>query len=107
MTTETRTLIDFEDITGVEIECPKCHLVVTHPVSQALKSKADCPQCNETWFDHRDDFRSLTCPVLDQLQSLTETLRKLTREDRTDIHAHIRLRVNISVENAPVPASKN
>ncbi len=104
MTSETRTLIEFNDITGVEIECPECHLAIVYPVAKLSKIEPKCPACTRTWFDPLRNDRLPTYPAIDDIQHIAEHLQKLTRKDRTDIHAHIRLRINgESIEQKPEP----
>jgi hypothetical protein len=105
MTSELRTLIEAADITGVEIECPECHLTILYPTAKLFKIGPSCPHCNETWFDAYGDARSIaTYPAIDSIQHsiqhIAEHLRKMTRADRTDIHAKIRFRINTEPEVA-------
>jgi hypothetical protein len=95
MTAETRTLIEFKDITGVEIECPECHLTVLYPVAKVSKIGASCPACTQPWFDPLRNDRLTTHPAIDDIQHIAERLQRLTRDDRTDIHVQIRLRINV------------
>jgi hypothetical protein len=100
MTSETRTTIEFKDIAGMEIECPECKLAIFYPVAKLCKIQTNCPHCNAEWFDQTGDARPATYPAIDNMQQIAEQLRKLTRDDRTDIHAKVRLRINADLPEA-------
>jgi hypothetical protein len=95
MTTETRTLIEFKDIMGVEIECPECHLSLVYPIAKLSRIGPAYPHCSHALFDAREGSRDSAYPAIDNIEHIAENLRRLTRDDRTDIHAQIRLRVNV------------
>lgn len=99
MTSETRNLLESKDISGIEIECPECHLAIFYPidVKEVIKIGSSCPHCNHGFFDSvRDNvYPGSHFPAIDSLQEIAANLRKLSRSDRTDIHAQIRFRVNI------------
>lgn len=97
MTSETRTLIELGDITGAEMECPECHLTIFFPVGKLFKIAASCPHCNHQWFDERVNKHpsDTPYPAIDSIQAIFKELRTLTRDDRTDIHVRMRLRINI------------
>lgn len=98
MTSETRTLIEMNDITGVEIECPECRLMIFYPifVKEVIKIGPACPHCNRLFFDEANNraYGGREYPAIDSIQEIAASLRALCRKDRTDIHANIRLRVN-------------
>jgi hypothetical protein len=97
MTNETRTFIQAIDISGVEVECPKCFLTIFYPVAAVEKVTellARCPSCNHDFFDYINT-RTVEYPAINDLQKIAASLRSLNRPDRTDIHANIRFRVNI------------
>jgi hypothetical protein len=97
MTSETRTLIEAADIIGVEIECPDCRLTIFYPVAveKVMKIGPSCPHCNRLFFDssRNNVYPGSHYPAIDAIQEIASNLRKLTRPDRTDIHALIRFRV--------------
>jgi len=96
MTSETRTLIGMGDVTGIEIECPECHLTILYPVAKLFKIRPQCPHCNQDWFDPIPERHSVegAYPAIDNIQNIASHLRTFTRSDRTDIHAQVRLRIN-------------
>jgi hypothetical protein len=95
MTSETRMLIGLDDISGVEIECSKCHLTILYPISQLFKIAPHCPHCKQEWFNAiPDKFPSdAAYPAIESISSIAASLRALTRDDRTDIHAQVRLQL--------------
>ena len=97
MTNETRTFIQTADISGVEVECPKCFLTIFYPIAAVEKVTemlAGCPNCGHGFFDHTSN-RTVEYPAINDLQKSAAALRSLNRPDRTDIHANLRFRVNI------------
>jgi Zn finger protein HypA/HybF involved in hydrogenase expression len=55
MTSETRTLIDLSDITGIEIECRDCTAKVFYPRKNNHERIArQCPNCNADLFVTRN-----------------------------------------------------
>jgi hypothetical protein len=100
MTSEMRTLIELGDVTGVEMECPECHLAIFYPVAKLFKIAPSCPHCNHQWFDERPDRHpsEKPHPAIESLHEIASQLRTLTRKDRTDIHAKIRLRITAEPE---------
>jgi hypothetical protein len=106
MTSETRTLIEAADITGVEIECPKCHLAMLYPVvvEHVITIGHNCPHCNLPFFDeanNRAAFGGNNYPAIENIQQIAAHLRALIRPDRTDIQAQIRFRVNTESKAKP------
>jgi phage FluMu protein Com len=95
MTSETRTLIGLDDISGIEIECPKCHLTIFYPLAQLVKISPQCPHCKQLWFDAIPDKIPVESahPAIESITSITSNLRALLRNDRTDIHAKVRLQI--------------
>jgi uncharacterized protein (DUF983 family) len=95
MTSETRTLIGLDDINGVEIECPKCHLTILYPISQLFKVAPHCPHCKQEWFDAIPDRipSDTGYPAIESISVIAANMRALTRGDRTDIHAKVRLQL--------------
>jgi hypothetical protein len=101
MTSEIRTLIELSDIMGIEIECPECHLTIAYPMAKLVRMVANCPHCNQDWFDHTMGRSAETYPALDSLQQIATQLRALTRNDRTDIRAKIRVRIDVDQKKLP------
>lgn len=99
MTSETRTLIELSDITGVEITCSGCGYGAYYPIAKFTELESFCPQCKIAWFDEVSSRYNLAqsemvrYPAVASLLALTSELRALTRKDRTDLHAKIRFRV--------------
>lgn len=51
MTSEKRTIVGFEDIKSVSLECKKCKVRFTYAPNQSLKVPEKCPNpnCNSIW----------------------------------------------------------
>jgi uncharacterized paraquat-inducible protein A len=97
MTSETRTLIEAMDITGIELECPECHITTSYPLrmESIKKIKANCSHCNHQFFDMAttvvagpDAF-----PALAALHGIIGNLSRFTHPDQTGVHANIRFRL--------------
>ena len=93
MTSELRTLIELEDIAGVEIECPGCHVKIVFPMTQLFKIGIGCTHCPQQWFDSKDEPGRKVYPALEKIQQIIAHLRALTNGDRTDIHAKVRVQI--------------
>ena len=52
MTTESRTLINLIDITGLEFVCQECGAKFTYPLhgTGTRKEIGHCPSCDAPWF---------------------------------------------------------
>ncbi len=100
MTSETRTLIEFQDIVGVEIACPECKITTFYPLrmESIRKIGLQCPHCNYQFFDMATAQVAgpEAYPALSSLHGIIGNLSRFTQPDRTDIHAQIRLRINVS-----------
>lgn len=94
MTSETRTLFETEDISGLEIECPDCHIKTIYPISECLTLEAQCRNCPKRLFDATSDKQTghNIYPAIETIRELVGNLWALGRT-RTDIHAHIRLQI--------------
>ncbi len=58
MTLETKYLIDFEDILGLEFECHACKgkFVLGQPHAELM----NCPLCNEEWLrPHTQEWKGM------------------------------------------------
>jgi Zn-finger nucleic acid-binding protein len=94
MTSETRTLIELPDVSGLELTCLECGFVALFPMDKLAKIVPHCPQCNHVWFDQRQgEYGRTTYPAIDSLQAIATELRTLSRKDRTDLHVSVRLSV--------------
>jgi hypothetical protein len=99
MTRETRTLIELRDILGVEIECPnsKCKAKCFAPIGADFSEVTlQCFQCRTPWFGStfdRDRGRNFAAAV-QQIQKLVDSIRQLSTDERSDVHAGIRLHVS-------------
>jgi hypothetical protein len=95
MTSETRTLIELTDLAGVEVQCSECQYLAVFPIGKVFKIGSRCPQCEHVWFDELPNGREGgRHPAIDNLQKIASELRSLTRKDRTDIHASVRLHIS-------------
>src|SRR5947209_5555980 len=92
MTRELRTLIELKDISGLEMDCHKCHAKFLYPLhgDSVRKQVHKCPSCSEPWFV---DQRPSDAP--DKLIRFLKDLETLSED--TDIFPTIRL--CISLEN--------
>lgn len=97
MTREIRTLIELRDILGVEIECPKCKAKTFAPITADFSEVAlRCFQCRVPWFGSSFDpvsGRDFAAAV-QQIQKLVDSIRQLSTDQRSDVHAGIRLHVS-------------
>jgi len=104
MTSETRTLIETADIKGIEIECPECHITTFYPIrlESIRKIGPSCHHCNNQLFDmasvHVAGIDAY--PAVASLYQILGNLSKLAEPSRTDIHASIRLLVNLGPQAA-------
>lgn len=92
MTSETRTLIDFSDIAGVEIECldPQCGAKIVYPRNNHRIAK-QCPNCNANLFLYGANGQS---DSLNHITALSEIIDYLARHaSAADLRAHVRLHV--------------
>ena len=48
MTSETRTLVDVSDISGIELN--KCGAKILYPLEKYQIALSQCPNCNDHWF---------------------------------------------------------
>jgi transposase-like protein len=99
MTSETRTLIEAADITGVEVECPECGITTFYPLQleSIKKIGPGCPHCHRQFFDMATTTVSgaEAYPALSFIHGIIGNLTKFTQTDRTDIHANVRFRLNM------------
>jgi hypothetical protein len=94
MTSETRVFIEVGDVSGIEIECLKCTVKSTFPISSCAKIDGLCPHCEKPWFDkHTDERDKTTYPAVDSIRAIAAELSALNTK-RTDIHAKIRIHLN-------------
>jgi peptide subunit release factor 1 (eRF1) len=95
MTSELRTLVELQDIRGLELECPKCHAKFLYPLhnSPSRKKVCNCPGCGAPWFvtEHSSD-------APDQILKFLSDLETLSKDK--DIYAKIRLSVSLKNENS-------
>jgi len=93
MTSETRTLIELADISGIELECPKCGGKILYPLKEyAERLMSHCPNCNEHWFVGSENIPGNPPQGKESISDLIGALRAAT--GRTDIRARIRLQVS-------------
>jgi len=67
VTLEKRCFIEFSDITGVELECSRCHVKMMFPSFDLKHLAVQCQNCREVFFD----------PKGQDLQMLAELGNKL------------------------------
>jgi len=100
MTTETRIFLEPRDVQGIEVACPECRLSVFYPidVKAMIKIGPNCFHCGHKLFDQLDNRQKIgggiSYPGIDSIQEIAGHLRALKRQDRTDIHADIRFRLD-------------
>jgi hypothetical protein len=76
MTVETKTTIQLSDVTTIEFECVKCHMVSSYPLDIALHPQGSCVNgCGEWMPFGGDTYRSLT-----HLIELMKRFAKATNE---------------------------
>lgn len=94
MTSETRTLIEVGDVSGIEVECPECHTTIMFPVGDRFSLTTQCPHCNRKWFDGTFDTARAReiFPAVDSLRAIATNLSALNKT-RTDIHGTVRLHI--------------
>ena len=103
MTTETRTLIEMKDISGIEFKCPRCGACVLYPFGEPIARLVDkCPNCFESWFAGGAHLPSTPEPVAEEIRQLFMALQDTVK--RKDIKARIRLHVTLDETKAD-PAS--
>lgn len=91
MTSETRTLIELKDITGIEFKCKHCCATLLYPIGDQLDPKrvvSACPNCKEEWFV----FNGERIGALDLVREFLTRLKALTT--REEIKAQISWQVN-------------
>ena len=97
MTSETRTLIEAGDITGIELECPECKITAAYPISRqtAGKLKPSCPHCNHQFFDMAtmSVAGNEAYPSLAFLCNIVGNLGNFTDPNNTGIHVGVRFRL--------------
>src|SRR5690242_8599287 len=98
MTKETRTLIDLQDILGIEIECqnPKCKAKVMLPIqSEMPRHDYRCFQCQSDWFGAGIDGATgqVHAAAVAQINDLMRRITQLAHGERSDIHVPIRLHI--------------
>ena len=49
MTAEVKYFLDLGDILAVQLECAKCHIRSSFPVTKLTRMRQSCPHCNEDW----------------------------------------------------------
>lgn len=96
MTKEIRTLIELQDILGVEIECNKCRAKVMMPIgSQFPRLDGRCSQCGNQLFGANFDVQSggVTAAAVNQINELMSQIQHLTSKQRSDVLIPIRLHI--------------
>jgi hypothetical protein len=102
VTSEAKTFIQPQDLSGIEVECQRCHVTIFYPVAAAEKGIeiiSRCSHCHADLFDaapvpasspyiHHPSY-----PAINDLQKIAAGLRSMISE-RTDIHANVRFRID-------------
>lgn len=100
MTSEIKTLIEPKDVVGIEIGCPECGVKVTFPLNGRSRMPVKCGNCNADWFDMTTDtYGKNIYPAHNNLSAISRAIQELNTQ-RTDIHAEIRLHINIEPKAA-------
>jgi hypothetical protein len=110
MTKETRILVDLRDILGVEIACPgsNCKAKILFPINgNVSKLNHACFQCGEPWFGASlsPQTGGIVSAAVQQIHKLMDTLNWLSTDERSDIHAPIRLHIGGLADEVSVRAS--
>jgi hypothetical protein len=94
MTSETRTVIELKDITGVEFECPGCQAKILYPFSKQYgRFATNCPSCNASWLlPNGPNTHPAAHTIMQELVTTFAALQKLLSDSRVD--AKIRLQVS-------------
>jgi len=94
MTSETRTLIEFGEIAGIELKCPHCSAEIFYPIVKNYNRLANqCPNCSEIWITSPDPNARPGTPILAmRLKEALAALQDLITN--ADVRAHIRLQIN-------------
>jgi DNA-directed RNA polymerase subunit RPC12/RpoP len=96
VTKEIRTLIELQDILGVEIECNECKAKVMMPIgSKFPRLDGKCSQCGKQLFGANVDINSgvISAAAMKQINELMSQIQYLTSKERSDIHIPIRLHI--------------
>lgn len=91
MTVKLRTLIEPEDIVGLEYECAHCHARYGVPIERFERRTIQCPNCRIEWMDG-GNAPSNTGMSNDQL--LSEFVERLKAVQLRTFGATIRLEIN-------------
>jgi hypothetical protein len=82
MMLETRQLIGFEDVAGIQYECLKCHARYILPVDAAQRYPSKCANCNEDWFSGQmsgaDKSLLIFLTLLKQIQGTAKILAEIS-----------------------------
>jgi len=95
---ESRQLIGFEDIVGIQYECLRCHAKFILPASGMVRYPNGCQNCNEDWFKGQmtgggkklvellatlRDLRQMTA-ILGESSNLRVTMEVVSQESEKD-----------------------
>lgn len=95
MTTETRSMVDVADISGIEVECRECNAKVFYPREKNQERiNQRCPNCNADLFViNVNDPRQEGSVSMEQVRMLMRLIKFLAKP-AADLHANVRLQVN-------------
>ena len=90
MTTESRTLIEPQDILGLECGCAHCgvkHLIPVQSFDRGMP--AECPNCRAKWIRDAEDSKTISYFI----QCLKELGEVAGKNGKRDEGARIRLHI--------------
>jgi DNA-directed RNA polymerase subunit RPC12/RpoP len=100
MTSETRTLIDLNDIEGLEIKCLHCGMQVLYPVAKldSERMTEKCPNCYQEWFPADTSFNDFK-----YMKNFIETLKLIIRRDCLKARIGLQVKPSASETSKQVP----
>jgi cytochrome c len=79
---ESRELIGFDDMVGIQYHCLRCHAKYSLPVDGAQRYPSKCANCNEDWFsgqmDGADKNLFVFLSLLRQIQAMAKILEEIS-----------------------------
>lgn len=90
MTAKLRTLIEPQDIIGLEYECMHCHARYGVPIERFDRRITHCPNCKEEWLQGKVPSGS----AISNDQLLAEFVERLRAVQTRTFGAAIRLEIN-------------
>ena len=99
MTREFKTVIDLDDIIGLDLECLACHSRLTIPLAKYDRNLYQCPQCNAPWV--------LGCGSNTDhvIRNMVGCLREVAQMPSKDVPVGMRIRFQLSPEPPEVTSA--